>query len=98
MSYNRERGYRRGRSYSHGKRRNYDSDAAKKLKRQGPPPKPVDVGKIYDVEISEITGKGDGIARVQGFIVFIENGKIGNKIRVKVTEVADRFAKATIEV
>ena len=76
----------------------YDSDAAKKLKRQGPPPKPVDVGKTYDVDINEITAKGDGIARVQGFIVFIENGKIGNKIRVKVTEVADRFAKATIEV
>jgi predicted RNA-binding protein with TRAM domain len=50
------------------------------------------------VDITEITGKGDGIARVQGFIVFIENGKVGNKIRVKVTEVADRFAKATIKV
>ena len=90
MSYNRERGNSRGRSY--------DSDAPKRLKRQGPLPKPVEVGKTYDVDINEITGKGDGIARVQGFIVFIENGKIGNKIKVKVTEVADRFAKATIEV
>jgi predicted RNA-binding protein with TRAM domain len=35
---------------------------------------------------------------VQGFIVFIEDGKVGKKIRVKVTEVADRFAKTTIEV
>ena len=92
MSYNRERGNSRGR------RRSYDSDAPKRLKRQGPLPKPVEVGKTYDVDINEITGKGDGIARVQGFIVFIENGKIGNKIKVKVTEVADRFAKATIEV
>jgi len=50
------------------------------------------------VDITEISRKGDGIARVQGFIVFIENGKVGNKIRVKVTEVADRFAKATVEV
>jgi predicted RNA-binding protein with TRAM domain len=98
MSYNRERGYRRGRNYGRGRRRNYNSDAAKRLKRQSPPTKPVEVGKTYDIDISEITGKGDGIARVQGFIVFIENGKIGNKIRVKVTEVADRFAKATIEV
>jgi predicted RNA-binding protein with TRAM domain len=31
-------------------------------------------------------------------MVFIEDGKVANKIRVKVTEVADRFAKATIEV
>ena len=98
MSYNRERGNSRGRSNSRGRRRSYDIDAAKRVKRQGPLPKPVDVGKTYDVDINEITAKGDGIARVQGFIVFIENGKIGNKIRVKVTEVADRFAKATIEV
>lgn len=108
MSYNRERGNSRERSNSRGRsnsrersnsrgrRRSYD--AARKLKRQGPPPKPVEVGKTYDVDITEITGKGDGIARVQGFIVFIENGKIGNKIKVKVTEIADRFAKATIEI
>lgn len=104
MSNNRERSSSRDKSSSRGKsssrdrRRRYDSDAAKKLKRQGPLPKPVEVGMTYDVDITEITGKGDGIARVQGFIVFVEYGKIGNKIRVKVTEVADRFAKATIEV
>jgi predicted RNA-binding protein with TRAM domain len=34
---------------------------------------------------------------VQGFIIFIENGKVGNKIKVMVTEVADRFAKATMK-
>jgi predicted RNA-binding protein with TRAM domain len=98
MSYNRERSSSRGRSYSRSRSRSYDNDPTKRVKRQGPLPKPVEAGKIYEVDIAEITGKGDGIARVQGFIVFIENGKIGNKIRVKVTEVADRFAKATIEV
>jgi predicted RNA-binding protein with TRAM domain len=90
--------YYRERAYSRGRRRRYDSDATRKLKRQGPPAKPVDVGKTYDVDINEITGKGDGIARVQGFIVFVKNVKTGKKIRVKVTEVADRFAKATIEI
>ena len=29
-------------------------------------------------------------------VVFVENGKVGNKIKVKVTEVADRFAKGTL--
>ncbi len=91
MSYNRDRGYGRGR------KRSYNSHPSRSFKRLSPPTKPVEVGKIYEVNITEITGKGDGIARVQGFIVFIENGKVGNKIRVKVTEVADRFAKATIE-
>jgi len=62
-----------------------------------PPTKPVDFGKVYEVDITEITGKGYTIARVQGFIVFIVNGKIGNRIKIKVTEVVYRFAKATIE-
>jgi predicted RNA-binding protein with TRAM domain len=56
------------------------------------------VGKEYEVDITEISRKGDGIARVQGFIVFVQNAKVGKKTRIKVTEVADRFAKATIEV
>ena len=91
MSYNRDR------SYGRGRKRSYNSHPSRSFKRRSPPTKPVEVGKIYEVNITEITGKGDGIARVQGFIVFIENGKVGNKIQVKVTEVADRFAKATIK-
>ncbi len=89
--------YRRNSSYGRGRRRSYDSDASKNLKKGSPPTKPVEVGKIYEVDITEITGKGDGIARVQGFIIFIENGKVGNKIKIMVTEVADRFAKATMK-
>ena len=100
MSYSRERGYgrsSRGRDNRRGRKKSYESDAPRRLKSRSEPTKPVELGKIYEVNINEITGKGDGIARVQGFIVFIENGKMGNNVRVKVTEVADRFAKATIE-
>jgi predicted RNA-binding protein with TRAM domain len=31
-------------------------------------------------------------------VIFVENGKVGNKIKVEIKEVADRFAKATIVV
>jgi len=61
-------------------------------------PKPVEVGKEYDVEVTEISRQGDGIARVQGFVIFVKNGKAGQRVKVKVTEVADRFAKAIIVV
>jgi predicted RNA-binding protein with TRAM domain len=90
--------YRRDSSYGHGRGRSYGGNASKSFNRGNPTTKPVEVGKKDEVDITEISGKGDGIARVQGFIVFIENGKVGSKIRVKVTEVADRFAKATVEV
>jgi predicted RNA-binding protein with TRAM domain len=90
--------YSRDSSYGRGRGRSYGGGASKSFNRGSPTTKPVEVRKIYEVDITEISGKGNGIAKVQGFIVFIEDGKVGNKIRVKVTEVADRFAKATIEV
>jgi hypothetical protein len=46
--------------------------------------------------VTEISRKGDEIAGIQGFVIFIENGKVGHRFNVRVTEVADRFAKATI--
>ena len=60
-------------------------------------PKPVEVGKEYDVEVTEISRQGDGIG-VQGFVIYVKNGKVGLKVKVKVIEVADRFAKAIIGV
>ncbi len=42
-------------------------------------PKPVNVGEEYDVEISEVGSRGDGIARVKNFVVFVNGGKQGEK-------------------
>ncbi|MCD6371391.1 MAG: TRAM domain-containing protein [Candidatus Aenigmarchaeota archaeon] len=55
-------------------------------------PKPVKVGEEYDVEISEIGSKGDGIARIKNFVVFVKDTKKGEKTRIKITEVHGRFA------
>jgi predicted RNA-binding protein with TRAM domain len=55
-------------------------------------PKPVKVGEEYDVEISEVGTRGDGIARVKNFVVFVNGAKQGEKIRIKIKEVRDRFA------
>jgi|ERR671923_150795 predicted RNA-binding protein with TRAM domain len=57
-------------------------------------PKPVESGKEYDVQVTEISRKGDGVARVQGFIVFVKGGRVGQKTRVRITHVGDRFATA----
>src|SRR5215208_19922 len=55
-------------------------------------PKPVESGKEYDVQVTEISRKGDGVARIQGFIIFVKGGRVGQKTRVRVTHVGDRFA------
>lgn len=54
--------------------------------------KPVKVGEEYDVEIKETGSKGDGIARVKNFVVFVANTKKGDKIKIKITQVARKFA------
>jgi len=59
-------------------------------------PKPVEVGKEYEVEITERGSKGDGIARIQGFVVFVSGGKPGDKVKIRVTSVANRFAQAEV--
>jgi predicted RNA-binding protein with TRAM domain len=88
--------YGRDSSYGRGRGRSYGGGSDRSFNRGSPAPKPVEVGKEYEVDVTEISRKGDGIARVQGFVVFVGNATVGNKIRIKVTEVAERFAKATI--
>jgi predicted RNA-binding protein with TRAM domain len=60
------------------------------------PSKPVEVGKEYDVEIQETSRRGDGIARIEGLVVFVPNTKPGDKLRIKVTNISRRFAEAEV--
>lgn len=53
---------------------------------------PVEVGKEYEVEVSEISNKGDGIARIEGLIIFVKGGQAGQKVKVKITKVGSSFA------
>ena len=59
-------------------------------------PKPVETGKEYDVQITETSRQGDGIARVQGFVVFVKGGKVGQSNKVRITNVGARFATAEV--
>lgn len=59
-------------------------------------PKPVEVGKVYDVEVTETSRQGDGIARVQGFVIFVKGSKPGQKVKVKIASVGPRFATGQV--
>jgi hypothetical protein len=61
MSYGRRNTYGGGRGYGGRGQSNFGS------------PKPVEIGKEYDVNVTEITQRGDGVARIQGFVVFVRN-------------------------
>ena len=48
---------------------------------------PVKVGDELDVKIEALGGKGDGIAKKDGFVLFIPDTKEGDEVRVRVTRV-----------
>jgi len=59
-------------------------------------PKPVEVGKEYDVDIQETSRRGEGIARIQGLVIFVPNAKQGDHIKIKITRISRRFAEAEV--
>ena len=59
-------------------------------------PKSVETGKEYDVSITEISRKGDGVARVEGFVIFVKGSQVGQNAKIKITQVGGRFATADV--
>ncbi len=51
---------------------------------------PVKVGDEIDVKIEAVGEKGDGIAKKDGFVIFVPNAKEGDEVKVKVTRVLRR--------
>lgn len=59
-------------------------------------PKPVKVGDEVDVEIEAVASRGDGIAKKDGFVIFVKGAKQGDKVKVRITDVKARFAVGEI--
>ncbi|AKB20232.1 deoxyribonuclease [Methanosarcina sp. 2.H.T.1A.6] len=57
---------------------------------------PVEEGETYDVTIQDIARQGDGIARIEGFVVFVPNTSVGDEVQIKVERVLSKFAFASV--
>lgn len=55
---------------------------------------PVEVGSEYEVTIEDVAQKGDGIARIEGFVIFVPDAKVGETLKIQVDKVLRRFAIA----
>ncbi|WP_409200386.1 TRAM domain-containing protein [Methanobrevibacter sp. DSM 116169] len=53
---------------------------------------PVEVGKEYDVKIEDKGRSGDGIARVEGFVVFVPEVEVGQEVTIKINTTRRKFA------
>jgi predicted RNA-binding protein with TRAM domain len=63
---------------------------------EGPGSKPVEVGKEYKVRIIDRSERGEGVARVEGFIVFVRGAKPGEELTIKITNVGARAATGEV--
>ena len=64
------------------------------MRRQEVPP--VQVGEERDVTIEAVGEKGDGIAKVKGFVLFIPNAKKGQRVKVRISKVLQSVGFAEV--
>jgi predicted RNA-binding protein with TRAM domain len=59
--------------------------------------KPVELGREYDVKISQTSYRGDGIAKVRGFVIFVKKTKVADEnVKIKITHIAETYALADL--
>ncbi|MCW1300875.1 MAG: TRAM domain-containing protein [Candidatus Parvarchaeota archaeon] len=55
---------------------------------------PVKVGEEHTVKIISVGKRGDGVAKIENFVIFVPHTKKGDEVRVKITKVLGDFAFA----
>jgi predicted RNA-binding protein with TRAM domain len=53
---------------------------------------PVSEGDELELNIEAVGEKGDGIAKKDGFVVFVPNTQVGQNVKVKITRVLRKMA------
>ncbi|MGD8565358.1 MAG: TRAM domain-containing protein [Candidatus Bathyarchaeota archaeon] len=79
--------YSRRSRYSHERRRGH----GKGFKHC-----PVETGKEYEVDITEMSHHGEGVARIQGFVIYVANAEPRDHVRIKITRIGVKNAHAEI--
>ncbi|MBI2670711.1 TRAM domain-containing protein [Candidatus Woesearchaeota archaeon] len=51
---------------------------------------PIRVGQELDVKIEAVGEKGDGIAKVKGFVIFVPNTKTGDEVKIRINKVSKK--------
>ena len=59
-------------------------------------PSPVNVGDEIDVKLEAVGEKGDGIAKKEGFVLFVPNTKEGQEVKIRVTKVLRKVGFAEV--
>lgn len=58
---------------------------------------PISLAEEYMVDIEDVSKNGDaGIAKIEGFVIFVSDTKPGDKVTIKITRIADGYATAKV--
>lgn len=58
---------------------------------------PISVAEEYRVNIEDVSRKGNaGVAKIGGFVIFVNDTKPGDKVTIKITKVAEGYATAKV--
>jgi predicted RNA-binding protein with TRAM domain len=57
---------------------------------------PVKAGETYEVSIDAVGEKGDGIARVKGFVLFVPGVKKKDYVKIRITKVLAKVGFAEV--
>jgi predicted RNA-binding protein with TRAM domain len=54
------------------------------------------VGNEYEIEITKMLPNGEGSAIIKGYSIFVPNVKVGDKVKVKITNLDSVSADAQV--
>ncbi len=57
---------------------------------------PVSVGDVHEVKIEAIGSEGDGIAKINGFVVFVPGVQVNDTVTIRITKVLKRYGFAEV--
>ena len=60
------------------------------------PKTPVSVGEEYNVKIEEMSRQGMGVAKIEGFVILVNNTKPEDRVMIRITKVGSGFAAAEV--
>lgn len=54
----------------------------------------VQEGQTYDVTIEDTGDEGDGVAKIDGLVVFVSDTDVGDEVTIEINKVSDSVAFA----
>jgi predicted RNA-binding protein with TRAM domain len=57
---------------------------------------PIELGEELEVAITELSPKGEGIAKNQGFVIYVADTKPGDRVKVRITKLVNKAANSQV--